>query len=226
VGGGATGDAFLKIEGVGQVFEGDTVRSRVKVTNHLDIGFNLAAEGVVEVAGGGRLEATGQATLGNLGDGRLQLTGAQLGMVDDQVRLLPSTAVLGALLNGRAGVLEIEVAGVLPAVQYDQLVVDGDLTMAGLIDLVFSDGFAPQQGQQFEFLTVGGQANLSGATFVVRNLQPGFQFSVTPTAGGAVMTALNDGVFVPEPCGIVVGLLGAMAALPRVRGPLVQVMAQ
>jgi hypothetical protein len=525
VGGGATGNAFLKIEGIGDVLEGDTIRSRVTVMNSLAVGFNLAAEGTIEVAGGGLLEATGQATLGNLGDGRLKLTGAQVGMVDDQEKLLPSTAVLAALLNGRAGdgvvevldgarlevqgslrmgttltgdgamtvsgkhvattgeslastatvvgnlvvgesgggtlnvtaggrmdvggnlivaedadsfvvvegedsvlransvqvgvdnvgsltlqnggvlqplndgsaslhigeqgllhvaggsvsgaasgnaeyeitigtdallggdddtaelrvvdglvfadkmtvspnstsvtaggrgklivdqqtgglaavnvtrildvgfrgevqvsgggavivgsgdwppgydhankvtlvdggglhgvgvirasggvglqggfnffsgsvvqpgnspglltfegdaafhagsVLEVEVAGGLPAVQHDQLAVNGDLTFAGLMELVFSDGFAPQQGQQFEFLTVSGQVDLSAATFAVRNLKPGFQFTVAPAAGGIVMTALNDGVFVPEPSGVVL-VTAAMAAARRVR---------
>jgi hypothetical protein len=76
--------------------------------------------------------------------------------------------------------------------------------------LKFLDGFAPQQGQQFEFLAVGGIADLSGATFEVQNLMPGFQFDITPSAGGVLMTALTDGRFVPEPPSVLLLLIASI----------------
>ena len=83
--------------------------------------------------------------------------------------------------------------------QFDVLAVTGNATLGGTLLLEFIDGFAPRQGDVFEFLDVGGA--LSGAfdSVEVRNLLPGFQFDVRSDGGGLTMVALNDGVFVPEP---------------------------
>jgi hypothetical protein len=61
--------------------------------------------------------------------------------------------------------------------------------------LKFTDGFAPRQGQQFEFLDVGGTLTGSFANVHLRNLAPGFQFDLSRDGGGMTMVALNDGVF-------------------------------
>jgi hypothetical protein len=110
-----------------------------------------------------------------------------------------SGTINGDLVVEPGGRWTVEIAGLTPDAEYDQLIVNGDVTLGGTILFKFLDGFAPQQGQQFEFLTVSGNADLSGATFEIQNLRPGFLFDVTPNAAGFMMTALNDGHFIPEP---------------------------
>jgi T5SS/PEP-CTERM-associated repeat protein len=128
--------------------------------------------------------------------------------IDANVNLLGGTiapglspgvlTINGNFTQGPLSTLEIEFGGLIAGTQHDQLIVLGDVDFDGEILLKFIDGFAPEQGQQFEFLTVDGLADLNDATFEVRNLAPGFMFDITPSAGGIMMTALNDGVFVPD----------------------------
>ncbi|MDH3440571.1 MAG: hypothetical protein OEM63_07460 [Gammaproteobacteria bacterium] len=57
------------------------------------------------------------------------------------------------------GTLEIELAG-LETGLFDQLVVDGDMTIdGGILDILLLDDFAPQVGDTFEFLTVTGDVS-------------------------------------------------------------------
>ncbi len=105
----------------------------------------------------------------------------------------------GDFIQDADGTLVIEIAGLEPGTSYDVLHVTGNLSMGGMILLRFLDGFAPQQGQQFEFLTVDGQADVGGATFEPQNLAPGFVFSISSSASGIMLTALSDGRFVAEP---------------------------
>ena len=104
------------------------------------------------------------------------------------------------ILNGNyeqeiSGRLVLEIAGTDAGVEYDVLTVTGDVTIEGTVVLKFIDGFSPQMDQQFELLNVTGLVDLSSTLFEVQNLAPGFQFDVSPSANGVVMTALNDGQF-------------------------------
>lgn len=134
------------------------------------------------------------------GDGTIRGIVQNLGGSDEFVGTAapgasPGTLTIeGEYLQGPHGVLELEVDG--PAL-HDVLNVTGDVEIGGSIRLTFIGGFAPQQGQQFEVLKVGGEVDLSAATFETRNLAPGFEFDVVPGAGGVVVTALNDAVFLP-----------------------------
>ncbi len=105
----------------------------------------------------------------------------------------------GDFFQDADGVLQIEIAGLEAGVAYDVLHVTGDLTAQGRIELEFLDNFAPRLGQQFDFLVIDGQTDVSGATFEIRNLAPGFLFDISQVAGGVTLTALSDARFVPEP---------------------------
>jgi hypothetical protein len=128
--------------------------------------------------------------------------------IDANVNLLGGTiapglspgalTINGNFTQGPLASLEIEIGGLTAGTQHDQLVVLGEVDIEGAILLKFIDGFAPQQGQTFEFLNIGGAADLSSAAFEIQNLAPGFMFDITPSAGGIMLTALNDGVFVPD----------------------------
>jgi T5SS/PEP-CTERM-associated repeat protein len=106
-----------------------------------------------------------------------------------------SLTIEGNFTQGPLGALEVEIAGLDSGGEFDQLIVTGDAKIEGTIQLKFLNGFAPQQGQQFEFLDVGGATTLTSADFETQNLAPGFEFDIAPSANGISMTALNDGVF-------------------------------
>lgn len=52
-------------------------------------------------------------------------------------------------------VLEIELGGTTPGVEYDQLVVNGQATLDGLLDVALLENYVPAVGQQFFILTAG-----------------------------------------------------------------------
>jgi hypothetical protein len=92
------------------------------------------------------------------------------------------------------------------------------MTIDGTVIVRFITGFAPQQGEEFGFLQAGGLIDLSGASFDIQNLAPGFLFDISPKAGGVVLTALTNGVFVPEPRALLLAALGTVAAARGSRG--------
>jgi hypothetical protein len=159
--------------------------------------------------------------------------------------------ISGRFVNGSAGVLEIELGGLTPGTQFDQVIVDGGIALGGSIDVSLVDGFTPSLGQTFEILTATD--GISG-TFESQILPAGFQWSVAygSVAGlglagdfngdGSVDAAdyivwrkrggtqpeyndwktnfgRNNGAgaslttgAVPEPCGVVLSLIGCAAA--------------
>ena len=95
--------------------------------------------------------------------------------------------------------LLVEVAGLAPGVDHGEFVVDGDLVLSGTTTLRFQDGFAPIEGDELAFLSIQGALDMTGARFAIEHLAPGFEFDVAPVAGQLTLTALNDGIYVPEP---------------------------
>jgi hypothetical protein len=91
------------------------------------------------------------------------------------------------------GLLRFTIAGTNPVEDYSQLAVGGNLELAGTLRLAFEDGFAPQAGQTFDLITVGGTSQLGTLKFEVENLAPGFAFNFAPIPGGYRLTALTNG---------------------------------
>ena len=121
----------------------------------------------------------------------------------------------GNLFVDASSDLVVEIGGLSPGIQHDVLAVTGDVDIEGAVVLQFIDGFAPREGDVFDFLTVTGVADFSGASLVVEGLAPGFQFSLDPSGGALRLTALTDGEFVPEPDSAMLFLVGAVLALRR-----------
>ncbi len=177
-----------------ETFVAGTIRVSGTVTVDTD-GFVSADR--VYVAFGGRVD----------GDGGTIAVGQQLlaGNAFFNQGLIATGASPGRLtidgdfVQEETGVIEVEIGGSVPGEQYDVLEITGDAVIGGKIVFQFIDGFAPQQGEMFEFLNVLGDADLSGLDFEVRNLLTGFEYDVTATSSGFQMQALNNGVFVPEP---------------------------
>ncbi len=109
------------------------------------------------------------------------------------------------------GLLGIEIAGTTPG-QFDVLKVTGDATLGGDLLLQFIDGFAPQQGDEFMFLDIGGALSGAFANIRLRGLLPGFQFDLREGAGGLTMVALNDGIAVPEPASLALFIVVLLVA--------------
>jgi hypothetical protein len=72
----------------------------------------------------------------------------------------PGTLSLGPgedYQQGANGVLRIELGGHNPGTENDQLVVGGNASLAGTLELRLINGFVPQPGDEFQILTCGSQ---------------------------------------------------------------------
>jgi hypothetical protein len=67
----------------------------------------------------------------------------------------PDVAVQGDLVNEATALLAFELGGPVPGVDYDQLVVSGNVTLGGTLQIALADGFSPQIGDAFAILSAG-----------------------------------------------------------------------
>jgi len=113
--------------------------------------------------------------------------------------------------------LLIEIGGVIPGADHDQLAVKGDLAMDGTLRIRF-DGYAPQQGDLFELIVVDGDVvdMLGKDDILVENLKPGFQYDARFHPDGVFrLTALGDGQLIPEPSTLTLSAVVALGCLAR-----------
>lgn len=169
--------------------------------NHADNGIVTVgngpapAPGTLRVGSGGTLAGSGEITGNVLIDGGTVSPGASPGAlkITGNYNQLPTSVLL------------MEIGGTTPAVQYDQLLVTGDLALQGLVQVSFINGFLPQVGDTFGLFSAGGDFTPPAAlTFL--NAPPAFGYS----------SAFENGVFsltvtaVPEPHSLL--LVGLAAA--------------
>lgn len=191
----------------------------------LDIGFN--GTGTLTVSNGGlvaagTLQNPGTITIGtngtvNADGGTLQGAVINHGVLDP----VGPITINGDYTQGVDGTLILDVAGT-GAGEYGQLDVSGNATFDGTIDLDFINDFVPSQGDSFDFINVGGSADLSGVTIDIGGLPPGFNYTNSFQNGQFILTALNSGTNAsqtPEPATLLMfgtALLG-LAAYWRAR---------
>ena len=87
---------------------------------------------------------------------------------------------------------------------FDQLIVNGNLHFSGTLELLFTDGFAPLNGEVFDFIHVSGLfSGFDPAHVLVGGLTPDWRFDAHIGADGRLLvTSLSDGVSsVPLPGG-------------------------
>jgi T5SS/PEP-CTERM-associated repeat protein len=123
---------------------------------------------------GGKLQT---ATL-DLADGTFTMTAGRL-VVDEVIgnlelggTLAPGdspgmTSISGDYTQGAGGVLEIEIAGITAASQFDLLSIGGAAELAGTLAVSLLEGFMPSSGDVFEIVTaVGGISGTFANTFL------------------------------------------------------------
>jgi hypothetical protein len=102
------------------------------------------------------------------------------------------------LTLGASGVLTIELGGTTPVTGYDQLDVDGALSIGGTLQVTLANGFTPSAGNSFDILDFATRTG----TFTTVNLPPGtWNQSALYTTGVLTLTApgLGAAASVPEP---------------------------
>jgi hypothetical protein len=121
--------------------------------------------------------------------------------------LSPAMVETGSLAFGAESVLEIELGGMTPGAEYDQLLVEGNLQLDGTLQISLLNGFQPEAGAQFEILTY---ESLSGDFDRVEFVGP-WRGAVAFGDSAALLTILA----VPEPGTAVLGALAILTAIGR-----------
>jgi len=88
------------------------------------------------------------------------------------------------------GVFNVEIGGVVPGVEYDVLVVGGQATLAGTINVSLIHGFSPQSGDSFEIMTFGSRAG-GFANYTGLDVGGGVQLVPSFSATGLTLTAVQ-----------------------------------
>jgi glucose/arabinose dehydrogenase len=149
----------------------------------------------VRVADRLRLTADNDLTIDQLltvdPEGALNGNGSIFGNVSNNGAVSPgdsigSIAIAGAFSQQPSGTLAIELGGSAPTLEYDQLLVTGNGTLAGALAVELIDNFTPSIGQAFTILT----ANDVNGTFTTELLPsvPGLSFDVIYNPQSVVLT--------------------------------------
>lgn len=80
-------------------------------------------------------------------------------------------SINGDYTQTAAGILNIEIGGHNPGVDYDQLMISGQATLDGTLNVSLINGFVPTSGDSFQILTAGTGVN---GTFAGGTIDPAF----------------------------------------------------
>jgi T5SS/PEP-CTERM-associated repeat protein len=92
------------------------------------------------------------------------------------------------------GILNVTIVGPNPLIDYGVLGVAGTITLAGKLSLNFANGFAPRQGQSFQFVNSSAPPAGQFGSVQITGLAPGFNYQVQANGTSLSLVALNDGV--------------------------------
>ena len=213
---GANGGSTLTTEGglcIGGDLLGlcDGVETGPQGTLELRNSASVSAGRGTLIGPGGKITGSGDLAVGVLG-----MNVEPGGMIDPGVNVLAPASPISASLDPAArgpaeaaviqtGVLQITGTmtltnaaqvkfDILGPQNYDHLQVSGALQLnGGTLVLAFGNGYAPKQGDAFQFLQAGSTAGNFSAVQIT-GLQPGFQYNLDFSGGQLQLTALNDGV--------------------------------
>ncbi len=201
---GSQGTAHLTVAQGGRVSAATRLTlgafSELDLASHgmVTVGDAVPIAGALVMSSGGILSGAGTIIGDVINDGGLVSPGFSPGALH----------ITGNYLQGPAGVLELEIGGEMAGL-YDQLIVSGNLSLAGTINMTLIDGFVPAAGDRFDLFHVTGDFDLNAAHFLWTNAPQGFDYRGD----------FNDGVYslsitaVPEPSTYVLAILGAGAVV-------------
>jgi hypothetical protein len=106
--------------------------------------------------------------------------------------------VIGNYTQDAGSDVSFSISGTNPGTDYSQLVVGGNLQLAGTLTFVFQNGFAPHSGQTFDLITVGGTSQVANTQIQFQNLSQIFTYSFAPFSGGYRLTFLSSTQYAPE----------------------------
>ncbi len=147
------GTGSLIVQGTGTTLDVDTL-VEIGVGGTVGARLTVAQGGVVsasmfEIGAGGLLEGHGGTLRGDVLNRGIVAPGQSPGIL----------SIDGDFVQDDGGRLIIEIAGPEPGSQYDRLIVSGNALLDGTLELRLLDGFLPELGAEFLFLTasaIGG----------------------------------------------------------------------
>ncbi|MFN0067489.1 MAG: hypothetical protein ACKVYV_07615 [Limisphaerales bacterium] len=205
----------LNYVSIGGITKSSTGPGEISVTSggQLRAGFNLDVFKPATLRLNGGSATVGQvseaAILGTVivgNQGKFRLGGKLMGSVllRQGGVFLPGSSPGKATIEGDLTLstdssLELELGGTDAGAGYDQIEATGAVALAGHLEIVFRDGFAPTNGQVFE-LVKGGAVLGSFSTVAVSGLAPGFTYSLTiPGGNRLLLAATSAGVATTQP---------------------------
>jgi hypothetical protein len=224
--------------GEGGMVNTGTLRAANGATLGLKDG-TFANSGLVDVQGGSRLEITGEFTQTsgttslnggtitstsplNILGGSIRGTGDILADVLNEGGIVspgfsPGTlTIYGDYTQGASGILQMELGGLVRGHEYDALVVTGNMTLAGTLDVMLYGGFNPSAGNSFDILD---WAHLIGIFDVVDlpALNTGLQWDMGGLYTTGTLSVYSNTQAVPLPAGVLLGVLGLATATGLMR---------
>jgi probable HAF family extracellular repeat protein len=128
---------------------------------------------------------------GNVGGGEVQALGDLVPGASPGLMAFGGNLTLGPLTS-----LEVELGGLSPGGQFDQLDVAGAAMLAGALDLELINGFEPALDDAFEIITAAG--GVSGMFDTLADelpaLSPGLEWAINYGANGVVLQVVAAGL--------------------------------
>ena len=114
--------------------------------------------GTLAIADGGQVAVGGLTTIYS----KLQGNGSFTGDIQNYGTVAPGNSAGRLTINGNYtpgasafGTIQIELGGTVPGTTYDQLVVTGDATLGGTLQVLLTNSFTPVPGNSFDILDWG-----------------------------------------------------------------------
>jgi hypothetical protein len=134
---------------------------------------------VVDLATGATINTSG-GTVNVVAGAKLSGTGTILGNVNNSAGTVSPGASPGVLtitgnyVQGPSGTLDMQIGGLVPGTEYDQLLVSGTASLGGTLNATLIGPFVPPAGSTFTFVQAAGGVN---GTFATINQPAGALFN-------------------------------------------------